>query len=329
MAAQWYVVRSVQGCPQGVSIGPMATATLLELASSGGVPDDDWVRMEGVDVDITVAQFLEMVHSGNVPSIDAEAVPSDDSLPEWLSDVAESETAARPEAASLPEWLGDMLRAEISAIPSLKPVRARVCVGEATTEMPVDWLEDIRQIEESLRLPAPTSPPPTVLPAALSDKTSPTQPPAASPAPLPSQKPSPVPPPPLPSVRAPASQPPADSPEPQGYDPDTGLVSDPMAYARWQKADAQRRQEESQRRLSVAEIFLDAQRAIQEWVDADRNNALVAYADIEVIQTCATVQEVLGRYEGYGPVLREKLLKRLAFLVDNRKKFFKARGMEI
>ncbi len=99
-----------------------------------------------------------------------------------------------------------------------------------------------------------------------------------------------------------------------------------MAYERWQKAGAKRRQEELQRQptVSVAEVFLAAQRAIQAWVDDDVNKPLVASGDLEVIRKCGSVQEVLRRYEGYGPVMQEKLWKRLTFLVENRRKFLKA-----
>ncbi len=99
-----------------------------------------------------------------------------------------------------------------------------------------------------------------------------------------------------------------------------------MVYNRWQKAEAQHRQEELRRQptLFVAEAFINAQRAIQEWVDDDANKPLVVSGDLEVIYRSASVQEILRRFEGYGPPMREKLRKRLAFLVDNRKKFHKA-----
>lgn len=333
MTAQWYLVRDSQGAAQGPAIGPMATAILFELASSGGVPLSDWVRMDGVDVDITVAQFLRMVESGNVPNEVESSVPAApaEELPDWLSDVAASETPpAVPEATPLPEWIIDMLRMELASISLPKSRRARVAAGESET--PVDWLEDIRQIEESL--PATRQPE-----AAPPSRSAPFQPPpsAAHHGPLGAVAPGPRQPaaaPPSPAAPvSPSPQPPplAAEPGPHGYDPATGRILDPIAYARWQKAESKRRQEELQQRpaLSVAEIFLEAQRAVQEWVDADRNNSLVAYADFEVIRSCASVKQLLGRYEPYGPVLREKLLKRMAFLVQNRKKFFESRGMTV
>jgi hypothetical protein len=125
-----------------------------------------------------------------------------------------------------------------------------------------------------------------------------------------------------------APQLPSISPEQSGLDPETGQILDPVAFALWQRAESQRCQEELDKQpiVSVAEAFLDAQRALQDWVDAEANKSLVASGDMEAIRKCSAVQELLARYEGYGPVMLEKLWKRLTFLVDNRKKFFKAFG---
>jgi hypothetical protein len=78
--------------------------------------------------------------------------------------------------------------------------------------------------------------------------------------------------------------------------------------------------------MSVAGAFLQAQRALQEWVDNEANKPLVLVGDMEVIRKCPAVLELLERFESYGPVMGEKLWKRLTLLVDNRKKFFQAFG---
>jgi hypothetical protein len=205
----------------------------------------------------------------------------------------------------LPDWLEEMRQAEKPSAASAKPAPPPPTPGKTATTaepfainltgIPLDWLDDIRQIEESLsRRPTTTQPP--------------KGPSAAPPQPLPA-------PPQLPTM-----------PQQRGYDPETGQILDPAAYERWQKAEAQRRQEELQKQptVSVAEAFLDAQRAIQAWVDDDANKPLVTSGELESIRQCGSIQEILSRYESYGPVMQEKLLKRLAFLVDNRKKFFKA-----
>jgi hypothetical protein len=129
---------------------------------------------------------------------------------------------------------------------------------------------------------------------------------------------------PLAPLNHPLSAPPAQ----QGYNPDTGQILDPATYALWQKGETKRRKDElqKQRIVSVAEAYLDAQRAIQDWVDDETNKPLVVKGDIKTIRMCSVLQELLQRYAGYGPVMQEKLWKRVLFLVDNRQKFFKAFG---
>jgi hypothetical protein len=134
----------------------------------------------------------------------------------------------------------------------------------------------------------------------------------------------------VPSVSLPPQAPPPAPPpitnEQRGFDLATGRILNTVVYNRWQKAEAQRRQEELRSQPTIAEAYLNAQRAIQAWVDDDANKPLVASGNLDAIHGAASVQEILHRYDGYGPLMREKLVKRLAFLVDNRKKFFKAFG---
>jgi len=288
MTTQWYLLRNsartTGAAPKAQPLGPMPAAKLVELASSGGASASDWVWMEGMDVQITVEKFLAIAHAGKLPDSPANF------LPEWLSDVAKSEAFERSRPEPIPDWLEEMRLAEKQPRNAAPPATA----DEFTIKgLPLDWLEDIRQIEESLR--ARLTPPAPQRPTAA-----PPQPPLALPV----------------------------SAEPQGFDPATGRILDPVAFDRWQKAEAQRRQSELQKQptVSVAEAFLDAQRAIQAWVDDETNKPLVTSGDLDAIRKSASVQEVLRRFEGYGPVMQEKLWKRLFFLVENRQKFFKAFG---
>jgi hypothetical protein len=169
----------------------------------------------------------------------------------------------------------------------------------------VAWLEDIRQIEESLRRC-----PPSGIPG----------PPLAKPVEEPPPYPVPV------APVAPQKPPPSGPLEQRGYDPETGQILDAVAYARWQKIEAERRQESDRQQppASVAEVYLYAQRAIQAWVDADSNKPLVTNGNLDTIRNCSSIQVLMHSYEAYGQVMQEKLWKRLFFLVDNRKKYYQA-----
>jgi hypothetical protein len=158
------------------------------------------------------------------------------------------------------------------------------------------WLRDIRQIEESLRR---CSVPPEI--------------PLATP---------------VAGAAAPATAPiapPADQREQRGYDAETGQILDAIAYARWQKSEAEHRQAgQEQGSPSVAEVFLQAQRAIQEWVDADANKDLVLSGNRYDIRHCPTACALMRQFDAYGPVMQGKLWTRLFFLVDNRRKYYQA-----
>jgi hypothetical protein len=337
MTAGWYLARrGTSGDPasptkaKGKGVGPLSVARLLELASSGGVDAGDWVWLENTDVQLTVAQFQKMARDGKLPGSEAGArvdtpaspatSPGEAFLPGWLEDVSQAEASllSRPRPLPeypLPDWMQDLRQRKIppTSLPkdipllrdSFPPSSGPSAPVPPLAEIPLDWLEDIRQIEESLRRP----PPRKDVPAATAEALSP-----APPAPLP-VSPSPTP-------------PPAVSPEQSGYNPETGQIVDPAAYALWQKAEAQRRQEEREKQptLPVAEAFLEAQRALQAWVDHDANKPLVIRGDLDTIRQCPALQELLKRYLCYGRVMQEKLNKHLALLVENRQKFFQAFG---
>ncbi len=199
MTAQWYLLRNKA---KGKGIGPMPAIKLLELASAGGTRRGDWVRLEGSDVEIPVERFLALVRADN-------------SLPEWVNDVAQSELLLRSDPDAAPDWLDDITADDRTP----------------SAGLPVDWLDDVQQIEASLRAPM---------------------------------------------------------------------------------------------QRSVGEVFLEAQRALQKWVAAEANRPLVVRGGLEGVRRCPAVQKIFRRYERYGPVMKEKLLKRLALLVDIQQKVYRA-----
>jgi hypothetical protein len=279
MNPQWYISRSRPAGGVGSrekvtadTVGPMSTANLLEMATHGWAAADDLVLQEGTDVQITVDQFLAMARNGTLPG-GTETAPA---TPPRLEVVPSKGNC-------LPEWLTDVNQLE--------------CTPQSKIPEALTWLEDIRQIEESLcRSPTPPNIPTAIPVTAVT--AAPATPPIA---------------------------PPSVQRDQRGYDLETGQILDAVAYARWQKAEAERRQEAQQQApASVAEVFLQAQRAIQEWVDADANKPLVISGDRYTIRHCPSAQALMRRFEAYGPVMQGKLWMRLFFLVDNRKKYYQA-----
>ena len=356
---QWYLTR--QAGKKGAvaredSFGPLTTDSLLKLASSGKVGSDALVWIDGTDVLFTLAQFQEMVGPGKrdgpgsaVPSPAAPA--ADNGLPDWLAEMAQEETRPVRKPQEDLDWLEDVRQSEGLAAyikpsePGPIPPRAAPPVPlrsgpDELAAMPLDWLQDIRQIEESLRVAPPSQQPTPARPA-------PPPAPASVPVveglkmalPVPAQVVPPAPPtvpvrivcpPPTTPVPSVPGRPVVPSPVPiaTGYDAETGQILDAEAYALYQKAEAQRRQQQAaQPTLSVAEVFIHAHRALQNWADADENKSLILRGDVDSIKACPAIREVLDHHANYGPIMRERLERRLTLLVDNRKKFLKAFGL--
>jgi hypothetical protein len=321
MTPRWYISRSRPAAGSSTpeksaagAVGPVSAAKLLEMASLGQVGADDFVLMEGADVEITVNDFVAMARGGTLPGTEAS------------TSVKPSASQAAPtNDASLPDWLADV-------VPGKSILESKIPAA-------LSWLEDIREIEESLRrdaAPTTVGPPMPKVPTAplpLATLVGPVAPPMAVPvAPIAPPLATPVAPTAPPPLAIPVAQiappmpPPAVPAAQLGFDPETGQIFDSVAYAQWHKAEAGRRQEELQKQppISIAEVFLQAQRAIHEWVDADESKPLVTGGDGETIRNCPSLVEIMRRYDAYGPVMQEKLWKRLFFLVENRKKYFQA-----
>jgi len=110
-----------------------------------------------------------------------------------------------------------------------------------------------------------------------------------------------------------------------GFDLDTGRVVDVEKFHRWKLQHAQ--SASVRQRLSNAslfETFRKARTAIEAWVDADANHACVMQADPEEIKCKPEIDAILQEYANYGKDMRDKLLRHLEFMVENRRKYHKA-----
>jgi hypothetical protein len=126
---------------------------------------------------------------------------------------------------------------------------------------------------------------------------------------------------PLPETATPAR---ADQPEETGLDARTGRILDPARFARWQRDQARRRQEElaALPTTTLAEVYLRARRELEQWIDREDNRDLVVAGDREAIGRDRGLLDLLEPYRCWGPVLMEKLRQHLTFLLDNRRRFY-------
>jgi hypothetical protein len=222
------------------------------------------------------------------------AQPPDNATPDWLADVAEIEASLQSAPRSLPE-------------------------------APLDWLADIQELE-SLRAPAP----PTTLDVA---PTSPTRLETAQPPISPPTIPVPTP---APVERQPTSNP--NSPPASedvlvkraiaetGHDPTTGEILDRQLYEKWQRlrvAEAKATQLAITTE-SIGEVYYNARATLARWVDDDSRRPLILDSDLEDLKKNPEVQALLDRFHNYGPVMREKLVQHLEYLVINRRQYYRA-----
>jgi hypothetical protein len=252
---RWYLTL------KGSHHGPFSTTALLDLLASGQVDRTEWVWPEGVDVGITVQQFLERIHAETLPgwmevpplpyiegwyhiqpqekcgpfaretlvelavqgklrpddviwrhdasgwtSFSAKQViafpPPGSPWPSWVKEIAQAEnvTLAPPRSAApmpqlaavaLPDWMSDLQPTASAACsqaaalpdwmkdtpPDFSPAQLPPTPAPSSrppTPVP-DWLDDIRTIEEALRrrfvlalarpAMAPTTPEPAAPPS--------------------------------------------------------------------------------------------------------------------------------------------------------------------
>jgi hypothetical protein len=110
-----------------------------------------------------------------------------------------------------------------------------------------------------------------------------------------------------------------------GFDPRTGQICDPVQFQKWKHDQATvTATAESTTNASLMDGFRKGRLAVEQWVDEEHNHALVLHGSREEIQRNPEVVHILGEFTGYGPVMKEKLLSHLAFMVENHRKYFAA-----
>lgn len=214
---------------------------------------------------------------------------------------------------SLPDWLDDVAQME-----GLAPAPG----AKASQDLP-DWLEDLC-LWYGWEVPAdvgqPSGPPAPAIPGEEGKGPATEERRTTEVAPVP------------PTVLAPTPTSPGEiSPEPPplpetGFDPDTGRILDPVQFEKWKRGLAELPGREAPAGLPLLELFRKGRVAIETWLDDPEQRALLLQGDLEEIRAAPGLVALLERVADKGPpVLREKLSHHLAFLVENRRKYYTAR----
>jgi hypothetical protein len=127
----------------------------------------------------------------------------------------------------------------------------------------------------------------------------------------------------VPAVPVPCADP---VPEEAGFDAQTGRIVDPVRFAGWQREQARKRREELAAHATkpLVEVYLQAKKDVERWVDREQNRDLVVAGNLEVIRRDGQLLEVLQPYQCWGGGLMDKLWQHLAFVIENRRRFYAA-----
>jgi hypothetical protein len=118
----------------------------------------------------------------------------------------------------------------------------------------------------------------------------------------------------------------AVAPEQTGHDPETGQILDPVLFAGWLQQQSLERQKElaSRPTATIEELFEQARRELERWVDLEENKPLILAGDRQVLRQDARLRAILQPYECWGAAMRARLQRHLDFLVENRRRFYQA-----
>lgn len=111
-----------------------------------------------------------------------------------------------------------------------------------------------------------------------------------------------------------------------GFDMETGQILDADKFRKWKQQQAQiaSANQPAVSNASLIEIFRKARTAIETWIDDDANRLCIMQAEIAEIGRKPEIQNILNEYDGYGKEMRDKLLRHLGFMVQNRRKYYQA-----
>jgi GYF domain 2 len=317
-----------------------ATAVFdFSQASTPVSPIPDWLT------DVAAAQT-----AGPLPG----PAPSDET-PEWLEDMrlwvgldlytpAENEfTYDSTLTGEIPDWLGSWLTPQTPKVPEQAQPPHAAPAPAIPLAVPVS--PPPAGAPPTVSAPAQPSIPPSVIVASPVSPARPVAPNVAAPPPIqsspvfakaqvPATSPAPIGTP--PSAKVPAQAKTKAAPKPasplvektldaSGFDLETGRILDPEKFRKWKQQLSQSSAgQPALSNASLFEVFRKARTAVEAWVDDDVNRACIMKTELEEIRRKPEIQVILHEYANYGKAMQEKLLRHLEFMVDNRRKYYKA-----
>lgn len=215
----------------------------------------------------------------------------------------------RAPTVNVPDWLSDIAQLE-----NRKPAPARANLD------PPGWVDDLRVwygwelALEPAPLSKPAGPSKTGVPAPRRSRTAAARPVTRWHAPSPD-----------PAIKDSAESVADRAIAETGFDPRTGQVVDAERFAKWkQQAGQACHSSLAPTNASIMEVFRNARLAIEQWVDDERQRTLIMEKESRELITNPELAAILKTYAGYGPMLQEKLLAHVDFLVANRRKYYAA-----
>jgi hypothetical protein len=117
----------------------------------------------------------------------------------------------------------------------------------------------------------------------------------------------------------------AEAVERTGFDPLTGQILDPARFQTWkQQKPFSTPATGTASNASLMEVFRKGRLAIEHWVDDDNHGPLVVRGNTAEIAKLPEMCAIFDQFADCGPVMKEKLLKHLAFMVENRRRYYLA-----
>jgi len=113
--------------------------------------------------------------------------------------------------------------------------------------------------------------------------------------------------------------------EETGFDPRTGQILNSAQFQKWkqQKADPNAAAG-SATNTSLMESFRKGRVAVESWVDEDTRQALVLRGEMSALQADPEMAAIFADSAKFGPAMVQKLQAHLAFMVENRRKYYAA-----